>query len=218
MFINVDIELSKLEEDRLIAYIQKEVLRQILERIQNNAASIINNLHNRIIESWVSSLGAHELTFGKLRFDLGLKEDEARQAVHNIAAIIANQIGFTAIKSHIDRVTVTIGFIKSDYAEVLQIPEASFIQEYPTSHPSHIKIDWLEWLLRKGDQYEIKDYHVIYGNFSQDSSRSQHGLMIKGGIWRIPPDWSSDHFLGNIIVRAFQGIDKYIKGELIKVI
>jgi len=214
MFIDVDIELSQIEQNRLILYIQSEVLRQILERLQQNRTVIEQRLRDKITESWITSLGAHELVFGKLRFDLGLKSDEARQAVYNIASIISKDIYFHPYKSNQETVTVNIGFIKSSYEEILALPEASFIQTYSRNPGS--KIDWLEWLLRKGDQYEILDYHVQYVTTAH--SRSGGALMIQGGIWRIPPDWSSDHHMGNIIVRSFEGIDKFIAVEIIKVI
>jgi len=56
------------------------------------------------------------------------------------------------------------------------------------STPSGQEINWLEWLLLRGDDIVIGDYHVVFKPF--DNSRSGMALMFKNGAYKVHGDYS----------------------------
>ena len=73
------------------------------------------------------------------------------------------------------------------------IPEA--IKRVPNS-----KLNWLEWLLEKGDTPIIIGYRYS----ASDKGRTGGGIMKPGGVFRIPPKFSGTEE-ENFIIRALVG-------------
>ena len=58
-----------------------------------------------------------------------------------------------------------------------------------------IKLDWLNWLLTRGDDIIVGDYSFIQ---KPGIGRSGLGAMTAGGVFRIPPEYSGtqdDNFI-----------------------
>ena len=90
-------------------------------------------------------------------------------------------------------------FLQKNYYNYLilfffgSIPEA--IKAVPNS-----KLNWLEWLLEKGDTPIIIGYRYS----ASDKGRTGGGIMKPGGAFRIPPQFSGTEE-ENFVIRALVG-------------
>lgn len=139
---------------------------------------------------------SHEIQaikYDLLQYDLGLKEDEAEEVIDQIPHIIVNSMDIE-VKKIIGRLSIKLKLIHSGYDDILAIKGASFLQTYTRNTPT--VIPWLEWLLTRGYEIVVSDYHVIYKQ--SDASRSGGAFMVQTGSFRIPPQFAGtpdDNFL-----------------------
>ncbi len=85
------------------------------------------------------------------------------------------------------------------------ISSASSIVNYPLA-----RLNFLEWLLLKGDTTIVVGYEY---EPKPGSGRSEGGIMVKGGAWRVPPEFSGTAD-NNFITRAFIGREKALEDLL----
>ncbi len=207
ILLQLDIFLRKNEDEKLIVYVQKEVMTQLYKRLVAAKLPLEQSLKSEVGSIFLHSAGVNELIHGTLRQELGITENEAQSATNDIAAIIANDIHVDVTKAA-DEVTVTVQFVRGDYREILSLPVGTF-----TSEKNGQNIPWLEWLLLEGDNI-IFTHHVQHFKRPLAQSRAGLALMIRGGTWRIPPMWSSSSEGGNIIERAFENINDFILKQI----
>jgi hypothetical protein len=69
------------------------------------------------------------------------------------------------------------------------------------------RLNFLEWLLLKGDTTIVVGYRY---EPAPGSGRSEGGFMIKGGAWRVPPEFSGTAE-NNFITRAFIGRERALE-------
>ena len=124
-----------------------------------------------------------------------------------------------------ERATVyTFTAIKSDYSDVISLPEAYFDSEsnLPGDRKGKItRIPWLEWLLKEGREYVVRKF-VFTDKLESDKSRGG-GLMIpkKAGGWRVPIEYAGtvdDNFLtralDQYLDKAIASINRQLRGAL----
>jgi hypothetical protein len=87
-----------------------------------------------------------------------------------------------------------IRFQLSSFANLLAIPEGHTIYDTGDLH-------WLEWLLRRGDRIIVANYQY---NPVTGLGRSRLGVMVPGGSFRVPPQFSGTED-NNFITRALLG-------------
>lgn len=96
---------------------------------------------------------------------------------------------------------LTIGMVRSDFLDILGLPEAAYVTSRGTDIP------WLNWILTQGDRIIIMGYDVkIPLTTAAEKSKSRTGLalMTPGTGWRVPPAFSGT-LSDNFITRAFIG-------------
>lgn len=202
--MNMDFKLTQREQDRLLVYVQKEVLNQIYKNLKPKVRELENFFRGRVKTILLESPGFDELINGYfLRYNLGIRKDEAVEATGQIADIIGEDIRVELSRTK-DSVDFMVRLVESDYSKIRSLPIGTFISS------GGYKIDWLEWLLFRGDEI-ISDYRIVYTRKKPEPhSRSGGAFMITGDGWRIPPYWSSSSPEGNIIIRSFKNIHEYI--------
>lgn len=207
----IDFNISQREQDRFLVFVQKEILDQIYKRLKDITGYIQKEIGNVIKKQIRYSPGFEELYSGHLRYDMGLRPDEVVRVTEQIIEILQKDIQID-IKRTANSIDLSIKFVASDYSEILGLEEASFTSE-PKNRPG-TKVNWLEWLLTRGDEI-VADYHVIYTREKPaEGSRSGGAFMKIGGGWRVPPEWSSSDARGNLIIRSFEDIDLLVIGIL----
>lgn len=77
---------------------------------------------------------------------------------------------------------------------------------------------WTDWLLRRGDEIIIHDYHVV---FEEREGRTGYAIMGKGGNWKVPAKYSgtiNDNFITRTIYERqdfLDGISKILSRDLL---
>ncbi len=66
-------------------------------------------------------------------------------------------------------------------------------------------LDWISWLLTRGDDVVVADYHVVPGNHG----RSGDAVMKQGDFFRVRPEYSGT-IEDNAITRALKNRQKEI--------
>ena len=144
------------------------------------------------------------IIYGELRYEFGLLSAFARLDAILNAIIQSVTVEIKNLKVRGSGFTggLTINAVRSGYADILSLPESSFLTE------KGVQLDWLEWLLLEGDSIIIGDYH--FRRVNSPRSRTGGGLMIKGGTWSVPSEFSGT-IKNNFITRAIQDIQEPIK-------
>ncbi len=224
MLVNLQLILTKTEEEKLLKSGQEQIIQQIHDRIQNNKKRIIN-----LIQQYVSrnirtapEVKALESDY-KFRYDLGVHKEEVVEVINQMIDIINTNIFFDiSFGARRDYVRLNIGLVERKYENILAIRAAYFT----SSGAFHIP--WLRWLLFEGDRFIITTHHVIYETTKDDitknerprsfpSSRTGGAIMVKPGSFRIPPQWSGTIY-DNFITRAVEGINILLLKELVDIL
>ena len=142
------------------------------------------NLKNhRVVESVAS---------GELRGHFGLVHSTAR--ISDIIDFWVDgleiKVGRTTVSSSVVSSHFEVRAIRSSYRDVLQLSESAF--KITTNEGKPYTIDWLRWLLLKGDSTINKEYEVDFSNNARISvaSRTAQAVMKKGGRWGVPPQFA----------------------------
>jgi hypothetical protein len=109
---------------------------------------------------------------------------------------------------------IVLTAIKADYSDVLSLDTATFqsttTREGPRKGEKH-EIEWLRWLLTKGQEYVVKQY-VFTEKLESKESRGG-GLMIpkrSAAGWRVPKEYSGT-MDDNFVTKALdQYMDKVV--------
>jgi len=76
---------------------------------------------------------------------------------------------------------------------------------------NNYKLNWLDWLLNKGDSTIIVGYQFVP---KSGSGRSKSGIMSKGGYFRIPPEFSgvdNDNFITRSIAENSRELSEILQ-------
>lgn len=204
--------LSQPEMTRFSEYVQRQVLDLMYQRLHSHIPYLELMISDEVELMFLASAEVRELMSGQIRYDLGLRSDEVESIIPKIANIIARDIRI-AFEREPHNITFNISLLRESYAELLALPEASFIQEY--SRRPGFRVEWLDWLLTWGDQPLVRDYRIKYKN--ADSSRSGGAIMIPKGTWRVPPHFSGNR-TNNFITRSLRGIEKKLFREILYIL
>ena len=214
---NMSIEL--LENDREF---EKIILNLIQTKFATAVLRSIDKIKQKVKPIVFQALNdcpeMKELKSGtKLRAELGLKKGDATSAADSIAKAVSEAVSVTfdhGLGTKKIKGGILLNIQPNDYQNVLNVPKASVF------YKPDDKLDWLDWLLNKGDSIIVSGFHfapVI--DRKADGGRTGLGTMKQGGNWRIDPVYSgtSDD---NFITRALRKKENIslISTEIFKVI
>lgn len=180
------------ESEKQINAIMTQEINKVLKRVVNSARPIIAKevgiLFKRAIES---SPEYQSLLFGKLMNEFGIEDSPRKLA--DIMNVWLNSIN---TEYNTRSGVLTINMCLSDFRDVLGLEAASIITEKGQ------ELEWLRWLLLDGDKTIVRDFHIEYNPMY---SRTASDVMVKGGSWGVPPEFSGS--LGdNFVTRALDTI------------
>lgn len=149
--------------------------------------------------------------FGSLKAQLGLTDDLAIEAVDDIVNLSVNTITLATVSSPADVNLIASLVIKLDGISVesyLALPSAKYISERSGS-----TIEWLEWLLVRGTEIIITDWHIAPG---EGNPYRSDAIMIKRGTFRLEgyTGTKDDNFITRAIDRAKIPILTLVKAKL----
>ncbi len=108
--------------------------------------------------------------------------------------------------------SLTIRLLRTDLAEVLSANGSSY-----TSEHGH-RVDWLDWLLTRGDSLIVLNFHFYPGNIA--GSRTGIGIMGRGGVWRVPPEYSGipgNNWLTRALANLASPLEDVVRDAIAKV-
>ena len=152
---------------------------------------IISRLKFQVSEWLMATDEIQSLLGGQLMADFGIPSPGA--SVSNIVESVTRTVTvmFKPLGRTLTGQVLTIAVQPLDFSNVLGIGETIITKK-------GAKLDWLEWLLMRGDDIIVRDYHVEYGSFG----RTGEAHMIKPGLFRVDPAFSGTG-KDNFITRAF---------------
>lgn len=182
-------------EAKIIKHLNKVLNKAMLTSARELTPIIKNIVQLALLES--DELKA--LSSGDLIGEFGLTQSTAS----SVAAEIADRVAATVeVKPHPVSLKTNKGGLSltiqpNDLQNVLSIGNGSY-SYYSKRYKVGVKIDWLDWLLTKGDAIIVAKFHFeeIAG-----AGRSGAGKMLKGQTWRVRPEYSGT-ITDNLITRS----------------
>ena len=177
--------------------ILKSIARQMDKSIRLAIPSAITDLKSFIYETISNSREVQSLLGGELRGSLGLTESKAQGAVEQISLMVSQAIAldYTPIKARGTGFTgkLILKIQPRHFQNVLGISEST-TSYYSTRYGTLIELQWLDWLLMRGDDIIVTAFEFE----PKSAGRSGMGVMKIGGSWRVPPEFSGtkdDNFI-----------------------
>lgn len=152
-----------------------------------------------LVSKWIASqpemIDLQSSVPGSLAGQFGLYPGQGQSSVISIINSIENAITIN-FKKFDNKLLggVEVNFQPLDFLNLLNLPQG--IVNYKDG-----QLKWLDWLLTKGDTTIVVSYQY---NPSTGIGRSGLGNMIKGGSFRVPPQFSGTDS-NNFITRALVG-------------
>jgi hypothetical protein len=194
MGIKITSGIKKIEKD-----INRALARDLDVRIGKNRNKVLRAIKTSSIvwlESQPEIISLRQTSApGSLSSIFGINEGDADSIVNQIIQAISESINLNIGKSNqFSKTLIELNFQPKDFNNLLSISGTKTLIEGGS-------IPWLEWLLTKGDAIIISGYY--YKPFL-NKGRSGGGLMIPGGVFRVPPEFSGT-VENNFITRTFEG-------------
>ena len=164
----------------------EDLAKQIGDRARKAVPKWQRKLRALIAQSIVDSPEYDSLHGGRLQAELGpVRPDVTINAI--IAGIqrgLLIDVSPITVSGNDLSGYIEIMFFKKDLSEVLGTPGSSFTSEGGSF------IDWLKWLLTRGDEIIIKTFHFKPGRNPHGISRTGLGYMRGGYTWHVPSEFA----------------------------
>ena len=188
-------------------YIMKAIEAQ-MDRAVNKAIPIIKSQAKPVISLAISECEEMKsLQGGDLMGQLGLTPSTANNAIDNIADAVSESISFTNTSSKTKKGVggLEVHFQPTSFSNILSLSSGSYSYSKKTSLwgqvvSGKVEIDWLSWLLTKGDSVIVSNFHY---EPKVGKGRSGKGSMREKGSWRVSPAYAGTE-QDNFITRALQ--------------
>ncbi len=189
------------------AQIERIIIDMLKKQFKDTAIAsqlaIEDRLRSVIIDSIKAAPEYHSLLSGRLLGEFGLTD--APTKLDRILQVWSQDIHFD-----MKNTTMRITAIQGDFKNVLSLPEA---QQFTNKG---VSLDWLDWLLIKGDKTIIREYEIE----AAQGRRSRTGLAVmvkvKKGRWKVPSQYAGT-VNKNWVTRAIDDIpDSKIENIIIQ--
>ena len=173
----------------------------ISKRVRDDVARDIKSLFKNTKEYQMMTSDAN--TIADFGFRVGTQINKLNAIIDKISEnIYVSFTPFTPKKNSISG-GITLGILIKDFSDLFDLPEAK------TKGEDGYVMEWLRWLLERGDSIIIDNYHVEYGPFG----RSHEGHMIIGGVWKVS-SLISGTMKNNWLTRALTDSDEHARTAL----
>ena len=195
--------------------VTKEVTTKVKRVAPRIKTRVTEEIRIAVREALVATPEYQSILQGKLRAQLGIPDPNTR--IITIIDTWVNNISVKVKTGTSPLLLIDIGLIRTDYGDVLSLPQATYT--YRSKHGQG-EIPWLKWLLLEGDKRIITKYEF---SSNPRGSRTGMGIMVRKsrGSWQVPPEFSGtsvDNFatraLGNIESVIDKIVEKAVKGAL----
>ena len=202
------LETNKQIEEKILDALAFEVNKKI-KKLADDISELIGPF---ILEQFKNTDTYRSLISGDLKIEFGFYDEFEYMYVDPILQKITDTIGvsYKTVSKKSWKGSLKIYILNDDLNLILNHERASYI-----SKTSGKDIDWLEWLLLRGDSYIIADYNVLYG---AGVGRSQGGIMVQSSRpWRVLPEYAGTQY-DNWLTRTLDAYGQFIADHIGKVI
>ena len=213
------VTIKLLESDKQIAkQMMLEIVKELNKRIPSHMNTIDKKLRVATYKYLKTSKTYESLISGDLAAHFGIPIAHRETNINAIIQAVADrmEVEYTPVKYSVSKFTngIKIKVLMKDLSEVL-----SLYQGVVGTEDGEV-LEWLRWLLTKGDSIIIKEYDV---QLMVGKGRSGGGIMIydQAEVWRVPPEYSGtmrDNWLTRTLnensTAYLSIIEKIIKYEL----
>jgi hypothetical protein len=183
--------------------IENQIRQKIAIKLREAAVSVLPIVNLHLKESYLKEEFFHSLNSGLLKAEMGLTNSKAS----HITQAIINELIENTKAEYIPGTSKIMGILqvrlKTGLSDSLY-EEASYISN------GH-KIDWLNWIMKKGTQVIVSNFEVNYTS----SKPSRSGLAVmkydKGSIFRVEPRYSgieSDNIISRYLQKQVKDIQQ----------
>lgn len=206
----------EIDRAKVAADIVKVCVGRLREVLAAKMPTVVKRIQGEIERALDKSLEWGSLHDGNpmsLRNELGLADPSILiHIVDQMKQSVKHSKFEDTLKMNIYSFSAALEFmaVPSDYQDLLQLPQASYIsyskRKKGLTNLSDIaeggtRIDWLKYLLLDGSR-SIFPAHIIHYAKPISLSRAGHALMKPGGSYSIPQQWAGTPD-NNFITRAF---------------
>lgn len=202
----------------------QEISRMIMKKIAYQANKALGKMVNTgrsalkqfIYQAVLDSPEMRSLSGGKLQAQFGLRPGQASQVPIEIASAVADSIQLirrpVAFRAQGLRGGLSISIQPTDYKNLLGV-DGSTTTYFSKYYKKMVTLDWLDWLVRRGDEIIVAGFHVEYGNHG----RSGKAKMKKstGSSWKVDSAYSGT-VSDNFISRSLN--DPSVRNSMLKVL
>ena len=183
--------------------VTKEVTTKVKRVAPRIKTRVTEEIRIAVREALVATPEYQSILQGKLRAQLGIPEPNTR--IITIIDTWVNNISVKVKTGTSPLLLIDIGLIRTDYGDVLSLPQATYT--YRSKHGQG-EIPWLKWLLLEGDKRIITKYEF---SSNPRGSRTGMGIMVRKsrGSWQVPPEFSGTS-VDNFATRALGNIESVI--------
>ena len=183
--------------------VTKEVTTKVKRVAPRIKTRVTEEIRIAVREALVATPEYQSILQGKLRAQLGIPDPNTR--IITIIDTWVNNISVKVKTGTSPLLLIDIGLIRTDYGDVLSLPQATYT--YRSKHGQG-EIPWLKWLLLEGDKRIITKYEF---SSNPRGSRSGMGIMVRKsrGSWQVPPEFSGTS-VDNFATRALGNIESVI--------
>jgi len=195
---DISVSLKLLESNGAI---QKMIKREMAKRLNKSfvgefAGKLQQQISTAATEWLMESPELIAVAYGPLKGDFGIPKGKSTTEANAIIDAVLRSIHVEIIPFD-NRLRGGL---------VIRIQPADFQNIFARIHPVVTEkgepVDWIRWLLERGDDIVVAKYHVVPD--SSGRSRSGDALMSQGGMFRVRPEYSGT-LDDNAITRVFKG-------------
>lgn len=189
-----------------IEKISEQITNYLNTKLRKNYGRVVNSL-NQKIPLWIREQPEIQSLLSEgipeqLNTVFGLRPGDASRAVNDIISAIKSSTTISISKINQKyRGDISFGFQSLDFNNLLGLSSG-----YITTEKGE-DLHWLDWLLMRGDSVIIVGYEY---EPTLGIGRSGGGIMIKPGVFRVPPQYSGNP-QDNFITRAFSNREREIQ-------
>lgn len=181
-------------------FVAIQVLQNVFTSLQNDILIEVKILIREALYNSPEVDSLLDETYGSLKSQFGLTDEEAIEAVDEMINLVLKEISLSLVtaapkKELLGSILINIGEI--NFATFSSLPHAKYI-----SPRSGEEIPWMEWLLTKGKQVVVTDWHMIEGNGRAGA------IMVPRGVFRVEKydGTPSDNLITRAIERSREAI------------
>lgn len=154
----------------------------------------------------IQELGGNGALRGELGLTSGVGPGMANEIVDAIVSTVQVEAKRITIMGNKFAGGIDIHIQPDDLRNLLELSGGSY-KYYSRTYKQQIEINWLDWLIRKGDAILVGKFGFEGADGSKGfQGRSGMGVMARGGMWRVPPAHAGT-IDDNFITRAVSGTD-----------